>query len=239
MSAPSLSVVAILPAFNEADGIERLIKCFPQGDVQRVVVVSDGSSDDTAQRARAAGAHVIEHARRMGCGPAIRTGLDFALEQNFDVALIVAGNGKDDPAQVERLLKPIRAQEADLVQGSRYLNGGRTANMPLHRTLGTRAYSFLFSVLCGRRITDATNGFRALRLAVLKDPRLNIRQDWLNNYEVESYIFYQAIRLGYRVQETPVSKIYPAGEGYTKMRPFSDWWSHFRPALLLRFGLRK
>ena len=235
------SVVAILPAFNEGKGIEDLLRRFPSGIAERVVVVSDGSQDDTAVRARRVGAEVIEHPTRMGCGPAIRTGLDFALQHGFDLTVVVAGNGKDDPGQVQRLLQPLLAGQADFVQGSRYLDGGYFANMPLHRKVGTRLYSLLFSMLCGKRITDGTNGFRAFRTALLKDPRINIWQDWLNNYEVESYLFFQSIRLGYRVTEVGVSKIYPPGKpkGYTKMKPFLDWWSHFRPALLLRLGIKK
>ena len=204
-------------------------------------MVSDGSTDDTAARARAAGADVVELASRTGCGPAIRSGLDFASRNGFDIAVVIAGNGKDDPRQIDRVLQPILAGQADLVQGSRYMDGGESANMPLHRKIGTRAYSFLFSLLCGQRITDGTNGYRAIRMKILKDPKINLDQDWLNNYEVESYLFFQAIRLGYRVTEVGVSKIYPQdiSKGYTKMKPFFDWWSHFRPALLLRLGIRK
>ncbi len=234
------ALVAILPAFNEEKNIADLVWRFPKAFGCHVVVVCDGSTDQTAARARQAGAHVLEHPKRMGCGPSIRTGLDYALRGGFDTALVVAGNGKDDPGQIERLLEPIASGKADFVQGSRYLNGGENRNMPLHRKIGTRLYSLLFSLLGGQRITDGTNGFRAFRLELLKDPRIDIWQDWLNNYEVESYLMFQSIRLGYAVTEAPVSKIYPPGKpkGYTKMRPFLDWWSHFRPALFLRFGLK-
>ena len=241
MSEGKFSVVAIAPAYNEGENIETILRSFPAGVVDQIVIVNDASSDDTGIRARHAGAHVIDHPRRMGCGPAIRTGLDYALKNNFDIAVIIAGNGKDDPRQIDRILGCLQREGADLVQGSRYWDGGYWTNMPLHRQWGTRLYSFLFSCLCGKRITDGTNGFRALRTSLLKDSRINLWQDWLNNYEVESYLLFKSIRLGYRVREVGVSKLYPPGKprGYTKMRPFLDWWSHFRPALLLRLGIKK
>ncbi len=240
MSTNDLSVMALLPAHNEEKNIEQLIQRFPPDSVQKIVIVNDGSTDLTAAKAKNAGAHVLDHSRRLGCGPSVRTGLDYALRAGFDVAVVVAGNGKDDPAQVEMLLEPLRSGRADMVQGSRYLAGGVSKNMPLHRKIGTRAYSFLFSCLCGKRITDGTNGFRALRTQILRDDRIRLEQDWLSNYEVESYLFFQAIRFGYRVQEVGVSKIYPPGKReYTQMRPFRDWWSHFRPALLLRLGIKR
>ncbi len=240
MTSDKSSVVAIAPAFNEGKNIETILRLFPAQAVDQIVIVNDASSDDTGTRARLAGAHVIDHARRMGCGPAIRTGLDYAMKNNFDIAVIIAGNGKDDPRQIGRILECLQTEGADLVQGSRYLAGGLWANMPLHRRWGTRLYSFLFSCLCGKRITDGTNGFRALRMSLLKDRRINLWQDWLNNYEVESYLLFKSIRLGYRITEVGVSKLYPPGKprGYTKMRPFLDWWSHFRPALLLRLGIK-
>ena len=152
---------------------------------------------------------------------------------------VMAGNGKDDARELLGLLNGLESGY-DFVQGSRYLKGGVWENMPLHRVIGTKAYSFLFSVLNRLWITDATNGFRAYRSSLFDDKRINIWQDWLTNYEVESYLFSKSIRMGYRVREVPVSKIYPPSLalGYTKMKPFVDWWRHFRPSLLLALYLK-
>jgi len=96
-------------------------------------------------------------------------------------------------------------------------------------------------LLARRKITDGTNGFRAFRATLFNDKRINIWQDWINGYELESYLYYKTVALGYRFKEIPVSKIYPKGSnrGYTQMKPFSDWWSHFRPILLLSLGIKK
>ena len=89
-------------------------------------------------------------------------------------------------------------------------------------------------------MTDTTNGYRALRLEVLNDNRVNLDQDWLDKYELEPYLLYTLIRLGYGVREAPVTKIYPMRAlGYTKMKPITGWWSILRPILLLGFGIKK
>ncbi len=113
--------------------------------------------------------------------------------------------------------------------------------MPFYRRIATQfVHPFLFSLFTGRRITDSTNGFRAVRITLLDDKRINLYQDWLNEYELEPYLFFKALRLGYKVKEVPVSKIYPPKiEGYTKMKPFSGWWSIMRPVLFLGLGIKK
>lgn len=233
------SVITILPVLNEEDKIRHIVSMAPRDLVDEVLVVDDCSDDDTAGEARQAGATVMRNEVRVGCGAAIRIGIDYALAHRYDIIAVMAGNGKDDGRDIPKLLHGLE-RGFDFVQGSRYLQGGTWENMPLHRVIGTKVYSFLFSLLNGLRITDATNGFRAYRASLFDDKRINIWQPWLRNYEVESYLFSQSIRLGYRVGEVPVSKIYPPSLalGYTKMKPFVDWWRHFRPALLLFLRLK-
>lgn len=86
-------------------------------------------------------------------------------------------------------------------------------------------------------MTDTTNGFRAVRMSMLDDARINLNQQWLDHYELEPYLLYKAIMLGYKVIEVPVTKIYPPrSEGYTKMKAITGWWSILRPLVYL--GLR-
>ena len=127
------------------------------------------------------------------------------------------------------------------MQGSRFLKGGYYEKMPLYRLLATRyIYPFLFSFFSRSKITDCTNGFRAIKIDIFQDKRINLNQDWLNKYELEPYLFYKAIALGYKVKEVPVSKIYPPRKlGYSKMRPVIDWWSILKPIFLLGFKIRK
>jgi dolichol-phosphate mannosyltransferase len=108
-----------------------------------------------------------------------------------------------------------------------------------NRSLGTRVYSLVFSVLALRHVTDATNGFRIFKAEILRDPKINIDQEWLTSYDLEPYVLYKAIRRGYRTIEVPCTVRYHAKEGYTKMRGFKDWWRLFRPAILLRAGVKR
>jgi len=90
-----------------------------------------------------------------------------------------------------------------------------------------------------RRISDATNGFRIFRSEILRHPSVKLEQSWLDSYDLEPYVLYKSIRAGYRVSEVPCTVTYHAREGYTKMRGIRDWWRLFRPALLLRTGVKQ
>jgi dolichol-phosphate mannosyltransferase len=112
--------------------------------------------------------------------------------------------------------------------------------MPFYRKLATRFHPLLFSLVARRRVTESTNGFRAIHRRVLSDPGLDLDQEWLDQYELEPYLYIRTIRLGYRTAEVPVTKIYPPRHlGQTKMKPITGWWSILRPLFYLGLGLRK
>ncbi|MCB9747644.1 MAG: hypothetical protein H6755_04465 [Candidatus Omnitrophica bacterium] len=153
----------------------------------------------------------------------------------------MAGNDKDNPQEIPRLIEPILREEYDFVQGSRYKQAnGIGGDMPEYRKWATKLHPLLMSIITKRKLTDTTNGFRAFRLSIFNDTRININQLWLDKYELEPYLLYKAIVLGYKFQEVPVTKIYPAKKlGYTKMKPFVGWWSILRPVIFLGLGIKK
>lgn len=228
-------------AVNEGDKVRRMLLKFNRYDVYDVLVIDDGSTDHALENLPpAVPVTVIRHPRQKGAGYCVREILEYANANGYEAVFFVSGNDKDDPADIAKMKTAIE-QGADFVQGSRYCQGGQYGRMPFYRTIATRfLHPALFSLIAGRRITDSTNGFRAVKTAILRDPRIDLRQPWLEQYELEPYLFYKAIRLGYRVTEVPVTKIYPPKkEGYTKMRPFSGWWSILRPLVYLGLGIRK
>jgi dolichol-phosphate mannosyltransferase len=233
------SIQMILPALDEAGKIGRSVERIPRDLVDVVVVVDDGSTDTTADEARAAGATVICHATNQGVGAAIRTGIKRAQDSGIDLCGIIAGDDQDDPGEVTRLADAIIDGGADFIQGSRYLPGGRRINQPSSRTYMTRSYSTFFSVCARRRITDATNGFKLFRTEITRE--MNLDQDWINRYELEPYLLFTAIRKGFKVEEVPVTKFYPEHRdvGYTKMKAYRDWWGISRPMLLLALHIKK
>jgi dolichol-phosphate mannosyltransferase len=172
-------------------------------------------------------------------GAALRAGFRWARLRGFDVIVVIAGNTKDAPEEIPSLLDAI-ADGADFVQGSRFLQGGRTGGMPLYRRLATRVHPVLFSLAARKRVSESTNGFRAFRARLLEDQRIDLDQGWLDEYELEPYLYWKVIRLGYRTAEVAVTKIYPPRSlSYTKMPPVTGWWSILRPVIFLGFGLRK
>lgn len=234
-----LRVGVVIPAYNEAASLTRILPCVPGGLVDLTVVVNDGSTDATSQSARDAGAELIERDHRGGPGPAIRDGLTLLRERGMDVAVVMASNGKHDPLQIPDLLRPFQ-DGYELVRGSRHLPGGHQENIPWHRLFMIRVFTVLFSILTGQRVTDATGGYQAYLLRILDDKRIDLWQPWLGRYEIETYLFAKMLLLGYRWTEVPVTITYPArGRSYTRARAVIDWWGYFRPVVLLRFGLKR
>jgi len=237
-----LRVLAVPVAFNEEKKIGSVLDRFRGvSGIDEILLLDDASTDGTRKAAEDRGIKALTQPRRSGVGAAIRRAIRYAQENKFDILVILAGNDKDRPAEIYRLTDAIARGGFDFVQGSRYLKGGDFGNMPLYRQISTRfMHPVLFSLLCRKRITDSTNGFRAMRVSCFSDPRIEIDQPWLDQYELEPYLFFKFIRLGYKVKEVPVTKIYPPKAlGYTKMRPFSGWWSILRPIFLLGFGIKK
>lgn len=236
-----LSVIAIAPVFNESGKIDKVVSRTPRDVVDEILVVDDGSTDDSADRARSNGASVQSLGRTIGVGAAIRAGYQKACDSGYDIAVVMAGNNKDAPEEIPTLLEPIVEGRADFVQGSRFLSENRDFGpMPSYRKVATRVHPVLFSIVAGKRVTESTNGFRAIRVSVLRDPRLSLNQGWLNGYELEPYLYLRVIKLGYRVAEVPVTKVYPPrSQGQTKMRPVTGWWSMLRPLVRVAWDSRK
>ena len=239
--------IAIIPVYREIGKINRVLERFDPSLVDEVcLVVDDPNSAMLAEigeaKSRAAvPIKVVENPSRRGVGYAIREGYRYALSNGFDLIVVMAGNGKDDPREIGRLTRPIISEGFDYVQGSRFLPGGRAERTPFLRKIFTRLFPIAWTVITGRKCTEVTNGFRAYKSSILLDPRINVWQDWLDHYELEYYLHYKVLTLGYRFTERPVSKVYSHAhrESYSHISPLRDWRQIVEPVVLLRMGVRR
>lgn len=232
-------LVAIF-AYNEGEKIKATIARHPRKRNYDLLVCDDGSTDNSIPRP-SKNFVVLRSSENLGVGRAMQRVFRYALNKRYDILVIQGGNNKDDPQEIPKLLAPILSGRADFVQGSRFIPGGRYGNTPLYRIFLTKfIHPTLFSLAVGKRVSESTNGFRAFRTEILFDRRVAWRQEWLNKYELEPYLLYNVIKLGYRHLEVPVTKIYPPKKaGYTKMQPIFGWWSILKPIFYLWLGIKK
>ncbi|MCL4437206.1 MAG: glycosyltransferase family 2 protein [Thaumarchaeota archaeon] len=240
--SPRNTIIAIIPVYAEYT-IGKVIKQFKDGLVDEICVVLDSPDPDIADMVINAETttpiKIIKNKQRSGIGAAIRQGFEYALTKGFSIVVVMAGNGKDTPLEIPVLLNPIVNDGYDYVQGSRYLPGGRPVNTPIVRRIFIRLFPVVWRLSTGFKCTDVTNGFRAYKIRLITDSRVNIRQNWLCGYALEYYIHYKAITLKYKVTEVPVSKVYHSRTNYSKISPLKHWWQILGPLITLRLGIHK
>ena len=193
-------VVAVVPAFDEEAAIGAVVAGIREFDPEiEVVVVDDGSADGTSDAATAAGAIVVRLPFNLGIGAAVQTGFRYALEQDYDVAVRLDGDGQHDASELPKLLAPLERDEADVVTGSRFRDDAGGYRPPLGRRLGITWFAKLVSLLSRQRVTDTTSGFQALNRAAIS----LFARDYPSDYpEVEATVLLLKHRL--RLLEVPV-----------------------------------
>lgn len=193
--------LAIVPAHNEAGAIGGVIDEIRAFD-QRfdVVVVDDGSTDATAEIAAARGAAVVSLPFNLGIGGAVQTGFRYALQQGYELAVRLDGDGQHDPAELPKLLAVLERGEADVVTGSRFAGSGNGYRPPVARRLGIVFFARLVSALTRQTVTDTTSGFQALNRRGIE----LFAEDYPSDYpEVEATVL--AVKHRLRLAEVPVS----------------------------------
>jgi glycosyltransferase involved in cell wall biosynthesis len=195
-----LRAVAVVPAYNESGAIGRVV-----GEIRAarpgidVVVVDDASTDETAAVAEAAGATVLRLPYNVGIGGAVQTGFRYAVEEDYERAVRLDGDGQHDATEIGRLFEPLDRGEADLVIGSRFVEDGGSYRPPFARRLGIRVFARLVSLLGGQRVTDTTSGFIALDRAGIE----LFAREYPHDYpEVEATLV--ALRSGLRLSQVQV-----------------------------------
>jgi hypothetical protein len=195
-------ILIVVPAYNEAGGLREVLERVPTeilGHEVRTVVVDDGSWDATAGISIEEGFPVVAHIVNRGQGDALRTGFEIARIEDADIVINLDADGQYKPEEIERLIRPILDKEADFVLGSRFHGFYEEAGSLRH--VGVVFFSKMISLLTGVRISDCTNGFRAIRVSELH--KLDLREDRFNATE----IILEALRNKLRFVEVPVTML--------------------------------
>lgn len=210
---PGCAVLAIVPAYNEVKSLPAVLDdLHTHAPGVDILVVNDGSTDDTAAVARAHGAWVVDLPINLGIGGAVQTGLLFALRGGYAAAFQFDGDGQHLAIEAPRILQPVLDDRYDAVIGSRFL-GVQSYRVPWNRRLGIRALNGVCSVLSGTRVTDATSGFRAYNQVAIAVLTRDYPQDYP---EPEAIITLRKHRL--RVGEVPV-EMRMRSEGKSSITP--------------------
>jgi len=193
-------VVAIVPAWNETAAIGGVVDEILAFDPTiHVVVVDDASDDETASVAQRHGAKVLPLLFNVGIGGAVQTGFRYARDEGYEIAVRLDGDGQHDASELGKLIGPVRAGEADLVIGSRFVDPGGTYRPPFARRMGIRVFARLVSLLGGQKVTDTTSGFSAMNRAGIELFALEYPHDYP---EVEATLV--ALRSGLRLTQVQV-----------------------------------
>ncbi len=202
---------AVIPCFNEAGAIGPLVTAV-RAHLPCVIVVDDGSTDGTGALARTSGAEVVTLTTNHGKGAAVQAGLRRARELGSTWALLLDGDGQHAPEDIPGFLAALRADQADLVIGSRMASADE---MPLARRATNRFMSTVLSSLAGAKLPDTQCGFRLVRLPVWESLPLRC-----SRFEVESEMLLAFLAAGWRVEFIPVRSHYKSGQ--SKIRPVRD-----------------
>jgi glycosyltransferase involved in cell wall biosynthesis len=201
--------IAIIPCYNEERSIGSVI-LKTKRYVNQVLVVDDGSNDETKKIAKDAGATVISHRKNRGKGAAIRTGFQYALENDFDYAVTIDGDGQHNPNEIPDMLSNVMNNGHDISVGYRVGNG---TEMPMWRRVGKRVLDYTTSMGTGGFVTDSQCGFRAFNKKALEGITPKLKGD---AFSVESEQLIKAHELGLNVVNTNVTCKYKDLETSTK-----------------------
>jgi glycosyltransferase involved in cell wall biosynthesis len=232
VSSDRSSCLAVVPAYNEAGTIASVVAALrsktPQLDI---VVVDDGSTDDTALRAQEAGARVLRLPFNLGIGGAMQTGYRYALENGYELAAQVDGDGQHDVDELDQLVQVMREDPSvDSVAGSRFLEKS-SYKVPLMRRIGIRLFSFLVSTITRQKVTDPTSGFRLVNRRGIE---LFARDYPIDYPEVEAILMVHAHRL--KMREVAV-RMHDRGGGRSSITRYLSIYYMVKVSLALFVGL--
>lgn len=212
MRDPS-KIIVVIPAFNSQETVGQVIDMIPRPPVSEVIVVDDGSLDETYERAIGRKAVALKHPRNLGYGAAQKTLFKEALRRKADAVVLLHDDLQYSPALIPQLCAPIMRGEADVVLGTRrsMIHGG----MPIWRYIGNRVLTFVENFVLHLQLTEFHTGYRVFSARALS----SLDFDSLSNdFNFDSQIIFALVDKGINIVETPIPTLY--GEGSSSIHPF-------------------
>jgi glycosyltransferase involved in cell wall biosynthesis len=226
--------LAVVPAYNESATVVGVVESLhEQAPHFDVLVVDDGSTDDTAELARLAGARTLRLPFNLGIGGAVQAGFVYAHEHGYDFVAQVDGDGQHDPAELNKLVAVMRDDNVDMVCGSRFLTDDYHYPAPLSRRTGIHVFAFVLSRIVDGRVSDPTSGFRLYNRRAIR----LFASDYPHDYpEVEAVLMLHHHRL--RMREVPV-QMYTRGGGISSISTGKSAYYMIKVLLALIVGLAR
>lgn len=194
-------ICAIIPAFNVQNTIAEVICRTNQViPLHHIIVIDDGSNDQTGTIARQAGCIVLRNDFNCGKGFSLKKGFAFAIQNSFQALITLDGDLQHDPQEIPDFITAFEATQADLILGDRSHD---FSTMPFDRQLSNKITSLIISIFTGQRVRDSQTGYRLIRAEILKHISLIS-----NRYETESELLIKALLRGYRIAHVPIKTIY-------------------------------
>jgi glycosyltransferase involved in cell wall biosynthesis len=227
--------LAVVPAYNESATVAGVVRAIRMGAPGvDVLVIDDGSTDDTRERAEEAGARVLRHPFNLGIGGAVQSGFVYALDNDYDFMVQVDGDGQHDPGEIGRLEDAMRDDPGvDMVCGSRFMTKERDYPAPISRRTGIHLFAFLLSRFVRERVSDPTSGFRLYNRRAIE----LFARDYPHDYpEVEAVLMLHHHRL--RMSEVPV-RMFARGGGVSSIGAGKSAYYMIKVLLALFVGLAR
>jgi glycosyltransferase involved in cell wall biosynthesis len=210
-------IAAVIPAFNEAGRVGRVLEAIPVEWVDDIIVVDDHSGDSTVEESLREGATQIVHCQSHGVGAAIKAGYREALKGSAGLIVVLAGDGQHDPHEIQRIITPVLQDKADYVVGDRLGKSAPLNPMPPVRRVGNRILTMLTRLITGFDIRDAQCGFTAVSRKTLSELDLQ----WVSDsWGIPNDILVECARLGKRVQYVPVRALPSNRRSYIRLHSY-------------------
>jgi glycosyltransferase involved in cell wall biosynthesis len=199
--APGKKVVVVMPAYNTARTIAKTVAAIPPGWVDEIVLVNDGSRDNTEETARKEGLHVVSHRTNLGYGAAQKTGFAWALEHGADLAVLLHSDFQYSPLILPQFVEPLATGAVDALTGSRIRSGDALkGGMPMWKYVPNRVLTWLGNTVFGTEVSEFHNGYRAYNRAVLEAVPF---QTFSNRFDFDTQIILHLAVRHFRLGEVP------------------------------------